>query len=124
MSRLNPKNFFNCFQDKSMDLLNSLQDLYDSEINFSITTFWDGGFTVKLGDGMNGFDATSYFRTFNDCIYWLADAAIKHYPKSTFAKKYNDNFIEAMKKEAVHDEIAGRKRMDEQDQQKAMKEEL
>jgi len=29
--------------------------LYDSEINCSVSTFWDGGFTMKLGDEMNGF---------------------------------------------------------------------
>jgi hypothetical protein len=31
------------------------QQLYDNEINFSLNTFWDAGFEVKLGDRMNGF---------------------------------------------------------------------
>jgi hypothetical protein len=37
-----------------MDLAAELQRIYDSEINAEITWFWDGGFTVRLGDKMNG----------------------------------------------------------------------
>ena len=37
-----------------MDLAAELQRIYDSEIN-AVTWFWDGGFTVRLGDKMNGF---------------------------------------------------------------------
>jgi hypothetical protein len=33
-----------------MDLASELQRIYDSEINAEITWFWDGGFTVRLGD--------------------------------------------------------------------------
>ena len=33
------------------------QELYDSEINFSISVLWDGGFELKMGDNLNGFDA-------------------------------------------------------------------
>ena len=38
-----------------MDLIKVMEELYSREINFSITTFWDGGYTVKLGDELNGF---------------------------------------------------------------------
>ena len=31
------------------------QRLYDSEINFSVSCFWDGGSIVRLGDDVNGF---------------------------------------------------------------------
>jgi hypothetical protein len=34
-----------------------LQQIYDSEINASVSWFWDGGFAVKLGDSINGFVA-------------------------------------------------------------------
>src|SRR4051794_41297797 len=34
-----------------------LQDLYDSEINYTIATFWDAGFRVMLGDDLDGFIA-------------------------------------------------------------------
>ena len=88
MSRLKPKNFFECFQDNSKQKLAALQSLYDSEINFSISTFWDGGFDVKLGSEMSGFSATANFKTFSECIYWLTDEAIKQYPDSKFAAVY------------------------------------
>jgi hypothetical protein len=34
-----------------------LQQLYDSEINVWVTSFYDDGFYVRLGDEMNGFVA-------------------------------------------------------------------
>jgi len=63
----------------------TLQKLYDSEINFSISTFWDGGFDVKLGDQMNGYKAESNFKTFNQALTWLHQSAIEHYPESAYA---------------------------------------
>jgi hypothetical protein len=45
------------------DLQTVMMALYDSEINCSITSFWDNGFTVKFGDEMNGFVAESLVRT-------------------------------------------------------------
>lgn len=61
------------------------QRLYDSEINFSISCFWDGGFTVKLGDDMNGFDAETQTRTYADALAWLDQEARKRYPGSLYA---------------------------------------
>jgi hypothetical protein len=36
-----------------------IQRLYDSEINLTVqfSSFYDGGFTVKIGDELNGFRA-------------------------------------------------------------------
>ena len=31
------------------------QRLYDSEINFEVSCFWDAGFDVRLSDAVNGF---------------------------------------------------------------------
>lgn len=59
-----------------------LQLIYDSEINFSISTFWDGGFTVKLGDEVNGFIAERVCDTFEECVSFLIEKVRKHYPKS------------------------------------------
>lgn len=67
-----------------------LQDLYHSEINFTISTFWDGGFDVKLGDPQNGFVDEANFTRFGMVEGWLISAAIHHYPKSLFAKMYRD----------------------------------
>ena len=61
------------------------QRLYDSEINFSISCFWDGGFDVKLGDDMNGVHAETQVRTFADAIAWLDQEARKRYPISLYA---------------------------------------
>ncbi len=62
-----------------------LQELYDSEINFEISCFWDGGFAVKLGDEINGFVDESNSASFVGAIDWLKNKAIEHYPKSAFA---------------------------------------
>jgi hypothetical protein len=65
-----------------------LQDMYDSEINFSIVTFWDGGFYIKLGDDMNGFDAKGNAKDFASAVEWLRVQAIEKYPDSIFANAY------------------------------------
>lgn len=64
--------------------MNILQQLYNSEINFSISTFWDGGFDFKLGDEMNGFVKEANFRSFEEGIAWLIEAAKAQYPNSLF----------------------------------------
>lgn len=64
------------------------QDLYDSEINFSVSTFWDGGFDVKLGDTVNGFKAEFMVERFHEIEPWLCLKAIEHFPDSDFARRY------------------------------------
>lgn len=71
--------------------MDALQQLYDSEINFTVSTFWDGGFDWKLGDEMNGFKATGCEDNIHDVLIALADAAVKHYPTSDFAKWHRSN---------------------------------
>lgn len=65
-----------------------LQDLYDSEINFSIVVFWDAGFQVALGDDFNGYEAKGTAENFASAIEWLRVRAIEKYPDSVFAKTY------------------------------------
>ena len=67
-----------------------LQDLYGSEINFEVSTFWDGGFEVKLGDKMNGFKAETNFDRWGQVEPWLIQQAILFYPDSLFARMYRD----------------------------------
>ena len=68
-----------------------LNDLYASEINISIVSFWDNGYTIKLGDELNGFrvkfqvDASEAYLP-----HIIKTEAIKHYPNSEFAKKYKE----------------------------------
>lgn len=66
------------------------QDLYHSEINFRVSTFWDEGFHVELGDEANGFKADATFNRWGEVEPWLIKAAIEHFPKSLFAQMYRD----------------------------------
>jgi hypothetical protein len=68
-----------------------LQELYDAEINFEISTFWDGGFDWRLGDHINGFKDSGNTNTFDVAVKELLDSALEHYPK----------FIEAERKEKI-----------------------
>lgn len=64
---------------KNNDYGRILQAIYDEEINFSITTFWDGGFDFKLGDKQNGFKAEETFYTFAEGVHWLRSQVYIHY---------------------------------------------
>ena len=44
------------------DLVKALRQLYESETNIEIACFWDVGWTVKLGDQLNGFFAQREFK--------------------------------------------------------------
>lgn len=56
------------------------QRLYDLEINFAVSCFWDGGFDVKLGDPMNGWRAETEVRTWPEVEEWLRVNAAIHWP--------------------------------------------
>ncbi len=64
-----------------------LNELYLSEINFSIESFWHGGFHVRLGDGYNGYKDEANMETLEDAEEWLRSVAILHYPNSQFAER-------------------------------------
>ncbi len=72
-----------------------LQRLMDSEINFTIKSFYDEGLSVYLGDEMNAdlkeVTPVTAFDTANVtfCMTTLAHEAVKRYPDSKFAKWYN-----------------------------------
>ena len=68
-------------------MLDIMQQLYESEINCMISSFFDGGFMWKLGDGVNGYIAEGVTESFGDAADELAEAARRHYPNSEFAKK-------------------------------------
>ena len=63
-----------------------MQRLYDSEINCKISTFYDDGFKVQLGDDMNGIKATATMRTWADVEEWLDGMARVHFPLSVYAR--------------------------------------
>jgi len=69
-----------------------LRDLYASEINASLSWFWDGGFDVALGDEMNGYGAQDTVSTLDEAAEWLRSNAVQLYPDSEFAKKHRRGF--------------------------------
>ena len=84
-----------------MQLLEIMAALYDSEINCSLSSFWDGGFTLALGDTVNGWKETALWwppsQFCNDEAAWLNETGwqemaewlhamvLKHYPDSDYA---------------------------------------
>ena len=65
--------------------MTELQMLYDSEINFQISSFFDKEFMWKLGDKRNGFKAEGKARTMRILVFDLVQAAIREYANSEFA---------------------------------------
>jgi hypothetical protein len=70
-------------QEQSVSMF---QQLYDSEINFSISCFWDSGFHVRLGDDVNGFVSEARVEMWDEIEPWLRAEAMLHYPESRVAK--------------------------------------
>lgn len=62
-----------------------LEDLYSSEINFEISSFWDAGFDWKLGDTTNGYLDEGNAASFLEACQDLERAAVEHCPDSSFA---------------------------------------
>ena len=59
------------------------QEIYDSEINFSISVvLWDGGFEVKLGDNLNGFEAEDKREAWERRRKLVTQTATRLYPFS------------------------------------------
>lgn len=61
--------------------------LYDSEINFALSCFWDGGFWWKLGDRANGYPAEGHADNAAAAIEALKLVALKQFPESEFTQK-------------------------------------
>jgi hypothetical protein len=68
-----------------MDIEIVMRNLYASEINCFISSFWDNHWDVKLGDEMNGFVAEGNFQTLDECADFLDRKARKHFPESSYA---------------------------------------
>jgi len=69
-----------------MDIGTVLRGLYASEINASVSWFWDGCFDWSLGDGKNGVLFHGTCETIEDVATALHKAALKHYPGSVYAR--------------------------------------
>jgi len=72
-----------------------LQDLYDSEINAAVWWNWDGGFEVRMGNGIYGDDknweaSDNVGKSYDDVETWLKERAKELYPESIFVKNLPD----------------------------------
>ena len=52
-------------------------EFYHSEINFTISTFWDAGYTGQLGDSINGYSEEVYGNRLVEVMRDLKELAIK-----------------------------------------------
>ena len=52
------------------DTLEKIQAIYASEQNMAIESFFDKGWTFKLGDWANGFTAEKNFKSFPEGVGW------------------------------------------------------
>jgi len=68
------------------DLAAELQRIYDNEINVRAFWFWCGGFTVQLGDQMNGYEAEETVGSVAEILPWLQAAIAHFYPSSAYAR--------------------------------------
>lgn len=62
-----------------------MQKLHDSEINSSISSFFDGAWTVKVGDELNGWVAEELVSSFEEAEQWLDRKARELYPESAYS---------------------------------------
>jgi hypothetical protein len=71
-----------------MELAKVMQRLYDSEINCGMQGMYAKGFTVWLGDEVNGIDALQSFtgEQLQYAAKWLHEQACVHYPNSAYAQ--------------------------------------
>ena len=76
----------NLADNEVMELGKVMQALYDSQINCEVFTFWDNGFSVRLGDFMKGFDAETLVDTSGEAAIWLDKMARETYPTSSYAQ--------------------------------------
>lgn len=71
-------------QAQELDLGSVLRALYACEINCGLSSFWDGGWRVWIGDEMNGRDAQADFDRGEVGLigHWLLEAAAHLYPSA------------------------------------------
>ena len=58
--------------------MNKLQEIYDLELNVTLSWFWDGGVDAVLGDWQNGIKASGSFKTVEEAIDFLYSKALAY----------------------------------------------
>ena len=79
------------------NLEDTLQALYDSEINVTITMLWDGGVDFAFVSYMeyeeSKPDDWHNVKSFAELADAIHKAALKTYPESDYAKRYGDGKV-------------------------------
>jgi len=78
----------NAADDRGASLFGVVRDLYRSEINCDVCTFFDSGMRVRIGDSLNGHENIEHFAIDDEreAAAWLRQQAILFYPNSDFAR--------------------------------------
>jgi hypothetical protein len=73
-----------------------LRDAYESEINISISSFWDAGWTVKIGNTYSAQVSMVQDIAIENLVRTVVQEAVRAFPKSKFSEKYSPvhNFFE------------------------------
>ena len=89
VSRVSPTTIpANLTSNERLMLYSVLQGLYDSQLNCTISSAADFGWSVKLGDATGGWKAEGMFMNILDAARFLREQAIKQYPHSVFATMF------------------------------------
>ena len=70
-----------------------IEALHTSEINGSVSWFFDGTWSVALRDKLNGIKAEATVGSAQEAAEWLRAAAVEHYPRSPRAKLASAGFV-------------------------------
>jgi hypothetical protein len=65
------------------DLATIVSALHDSEINGEVSWLFDGVWTVKIGDPMNGYVAVTVVASPVQAAEWFRDNALRLYPRAS-----------------------------------------
>jgi hypothetical protein len=66
-----------------------IEALHESEINGSVSWFFDEVWTVVLGDPQGGIDAEATVASPREAAEWLRATAVRLHPDSKFAKRFH-----------------------------------
>lgn len=69
-----------------MDLQTELEYLYSQEQNVELSSFWDAGWKLKLGDTTNGFTDTRAFDSLVEVADYLRQRRITSKPAKDYSK--------------------------------------
>ena len=69
-----------------MNMIRELERIAKSEINFSISYFYDNCWRFKLGDDLNGFTWTADYTSIRRGINALVQEIIRQFPTSEYIK--------------------------------------